>query len=364
MNAISGAQRVRIEHVSKSFARVTAVDDVSLDLAGGEFFSLLGPSGCGKTTLLRMLAGFERPSSGRIWIGGVDVTDLPPDRRPTNLVFQSYALFPHLDVAANIAYGLRRERLSREALAARVAGAIGLVRLDGMEHRRPDQLSGGQRQRVALARALAKRPRVLLLDEPLSALDKKLRETMQQDLRALQRQVGITFIFVTHDQDEAFAMSDRIAVMDRGQVLQVATPADLYRRPSCRQVASFVGAINLFPGKVADASGRSLAIDAGPLGVIPAPLQREEIAAGAAVTLAVRPEQIGIRTDAVQSAGAIPGRVLTTTFLGDRTFVNVLVDGLPAPVLVSAAGVAEVDMLAPDQRVWLAFNQQTVVIAG
>jgi spermidine/putrescine transport system ATP-binding protein/putrescine transport system ATP-binding protein len=364
MNAISGAQRVRIEHVSKSFARVTAVDDVSLDLAGGEFFSLLGPSGCGKTTLLRMLAGFERPTGGRIWIGGVDVTDLPPDRRPTNLVFQSYALFPHLDVAANIAYGLRRERLSREAHAARVAAAIGLVRLDGMEHRRPDQLSGGQRQRVALARALAKRPRVLLLDEPLSALDKKLRETMQQELRALQRQVGITFIFVTHDQDEAFAMSDRIAVMDRGQVLQVATPADLYRRPSCRQVASFVGAINLFPGKVAGVSGRSLAIDAGPLGVIPAPLQREEIAAGAAVTLAVRPEQIGIRTDAAQSAGAIPGRVLTTTFLGDRTFVNVLVDGLPAPVLVSAAGMAEVDMLAPDQRVWLAFNQQTVVIAS
>jgi spermidine/putrescine transport system ATP-binding protein/putrescine transport system ATP-binding protein len=364
MNAISGAQGVRIEHVSKSFAGITAVDDVSLDLAGGEFFSLLGPSGCGKTTLLRMLAGFERPTSGRIWIGGTDVTEVPPDRRPTNMVFQSYALFPHLDVAANIAYGLRRERLSKEAAAERVAAAIGLVRLGGLEHRRPDQLSGGQRQRVALARALAKRPRVLLLDEPLSALDKKLRETMQQELRALQRQVGITFVFVTHDQDEAFAVSDRIAVMDRGQVLQVATPAELYRRPTCRQVASFVGAINLFPGKLAGTSGQSIAIDAGPLGVIEAPLQREDIALDTAVTVAVRPEQIGIRTDAAQGKGAIPGRVLTTTFLGDRTFVSVLVDSLPTPVLVSAPGVAEVDTLTPNQKVWLAFNQQILVITS
>jgi spermidine/putrescine ABC transporter ATP-binding subunit len=362
MNAISGAQGLRIEHVSKSFAGISAVDNVSLDLAGGEFFSLLGPSGCGKTTLLRMLAGFERPTSGRIWIGGADVTELPPERRPTNLVFQSYALFPHLDVAANIAYGLRRERLSKEALAKRVAAAIALVRLDGLEHRRPDQLSGGQRQRVALARALAKRPRVLLLDEPLSALDKRLRETMQQELRALQRRVGITFVFVTHDQDEAFAMSDRIAVMDRGQVLQVATPEDLYRRPSCRQVASFVGAINLLPGKVGSTSGASAIIDAGPLGRLEILRQHEEIAPGTAVTVAVRPEQIAIKSNSAAIPGKIVGRVLTTTFLGDRTFVNVQIDGLPAPVLVCGTGSPELDSLAPGEEVQLSFSGNMVVM--
>jgi spermidine/putrescine transport system ATP-binding protein len=362
MNAIAGAQGVRIEHVSKSFAGITAVDDVSLDLAGGEFFSLLGPSGCGKTTLLRMLAGFERPNSGRIWVGGADVTDLPPERRPTNLVFQSYALFPHLDVAANIAYGLRRERLSKDAVAERVAAGVALVRLDGFEHRRPDQLSGGQRQRVALARALVKRPRVLLLDEPLSALDKKLRETMQQELRALQRQVGITFVFVTHDQDEAFAMSDRIAVMDRGQVLQVATPEDLYRRPSCRQVASFVGAINLLPGKVSSTSSRSMVIDAGPLGKLETTRQHEEIAPDTAVTIAIRPEQIEIAPGSAAIPGEAVGRVLTTTFLGDRIFVNAQIDGLPAPVLISSIGTEGAHKLVPGEPVRLGFKGHIIVM--
>ena len=365
MNALSGAQSVRIEHVSKSFAGVAAVDDVSLDLAAGEFFSLLGPSGCGKTTLLRMLAGFEHPSRGRIWIGGADVTDLPPERRPTNMVFQSYALFPHLDVRANIGYGLRREKLSKPDLVERVDAALVLARLQGLEARRPDQLSGGQRQRVALARALAKRPKVLLLDEPLSALDKKLRETMQQELRALQRQVGITFVFVTHDQDEAFAMSDRIAVMDRGQVLQVAQPADLYRRPSCRQVASFVGAINLFPGRICRVESDSLIIDAGPLGRIALARQREDLAQGTPVTLAIRPEQVRIAIgDAVPAPNSVPGRIINSTYLGDRTFVSVLVEGLDAPVLASISGLPQGEPPYPERQVSLQFTREATVIAS
>jgi spermidine/putrescine transport system ATP-binding protein/putrescine transport system ATP-binding protein len=364
MNAISGAQGIRIEHVCKYFGRLPAVDDISLDLAGGEFFSLLGPSGCGKTTLLRMLAGFEHPTSGRIWIGGADVTNQPPEGRPTNMVFQSYALFPHLDVFRNIAYGLRRERLSKQQVAQRVQAVLSLVRLEGLERRRPDQLSGGQRQRVALARALAKRPKVLLLDEPLSALDKKLRETMQQELRTLQRQVGITFVFVTHDQDEAFAMSDRIAVMDRGKVLQVATPADLYRRPSCRQVASFVGAINLFPGRVAEVSSQAVVVDAGPLGHIETTPHREELTQGASVTVAVRPEQIAISTAGPATAKSVSGCILNATYLGDRTFVNVLVQGLESPILVSGVGLPDLEALQPDKQAWLDFTRQVIVIAN
>ncbi|HEY4164190.1 MAG TPA: ABC transporter ATP-binding protein [Dongiaceae bacterium] len=358
-------QGVRVENLVKEFAGFRAVDDVSLEISGGEFFSLLGPSGCGKTTLLRMLAGFESPSRGRIAIGDVDVTAMPPERRPTNMVFQSYALFPHLDVRTNIGYGLRREGLAKAEFDRRVDEALALVRLEGFERRKPDQLSGGQRQRVALARALAKRPKVLLLDEPLSALDKKLREAMQLELRGLQRQVGITFVFVTHDQDEAFAMSDRIAVMDAGKVLQVASPAVLYRRPSCRQVASFVGAINLFPGKLESVSGSLLRIEAGPLGVLEIAQQREDLAPGTKLILAIRPEQVGIAMEeGMAKSGSVSGRVANATYLGDRTFVNVMIEGREMPILASISGLTSIEPFHSGRRVWLDFSRQSTVIAN
>jgi spermidine/putrescine transport system ATP-binding protein/putrescine transport system ATP-binding protein len=365
MTVARSSQGVRVVNLVKEFAGIRAVDDVSLEIGGGEFFSLLGPSGCGKTTLLRMLAGFETPSRGRITIGDVDVTTMPPERRPTNMVFQSYALFPHLDVRTNIGYGLRRERLAKAEFDRRVDEALALVRLEGFERRKPDQLSGGQRQRVALARALAKRPKVLLLDEPLSALDKKLRETMQLELRGLQRQVGITFVFVTHDQDEAFAMSDRIAVMDAGKVLQVASPADLYRRPSCRQVASFVGAINLFPGRLESVAAGALRIEAGPLGTLEIAQQREDLAPGAKLTLAIRPEQVAVATEPeAAKSDAIPGRIANATYLGDRTFVNVMIDGLEMPVLACISGLTSTEPFHSGRRVWLDFSRQSTVIAN
>src|SRR3984885_7894827 len=231
---------LQITSVTKRFGSVTAVDAVDLAVARGEFFSLLGPSGSGKTPLLRMIAGFEYPTSGDIFLEGNRITDEPPNKRPSNMVFQSYAIFPHLNVFDNIAYGLRKDRLPREELARRVDESLAMIKLEGFGYRRADELSGGQRQRVALARALVRRPTMLLLDEPLGALDKRLREAMQIELRALQRRVGITFIFVTHDQEEALSMSDRIAVMQKGRVLQVADPKTLYEAPATRDIASFI----------------------------------------------------------------------------------------------------------------------------
>ena len=225
---------IRIHNVAKHFGPVVAVDNVNISIGAGEFFSLLGASGCGKTTLLRMLAGFETPTAGEIYIDDAAMSGVPPHKRPTNMVFQNYAIFPHLDVARNIAYGLRTEKLDKAETARRVGEALDMVKLEGFGARRSDELSGGQRQRVALARALVKHPKVLLLDEPLGALDKKLREEMQLELRALQQSLGITFIFVTHDQEEAMTLSDRIAVMSNGKVLQIDTPEKLYEAPSSR----------------------------------------------------------------------------------------------------------------------------------
>ncbi|MEM7667841.1 MAG: ABC transporter ATP-binding protein, partial [Pseudomonadota bacterium] len=243
---------ISIQNVSKSFGLVRAVEDVSIDIGHGEFFSLLGSSGCGKTTLLRMLAGFEGATSGEIYIDGQPMSAVPPHHRPVNMVFQSYAIFPHLNVRDNIAYGLRKQKLSRDERNGRVDELLELIKLPGYGDRRANQLSGGQRQRVALARALILRPKVLLLDEPLGALDKQLREQMQIELRALQRAVGITFVFVTHDQEEALTLSDRIAVMSGGEVLQMDTPHMLYERPSSREVASFIGTMNFFEGRIID----------------------------------------------------------------------------------------------------------------
>ncbi|GAA0834054.1 ABC transporter ATP-binding protein [Streptosporangium amethystogenes subsp. fukuiense] len=253
MFSVMSDPAVRLTGLRKSFGAVDAVTGVDLDIADGEFFAMLGPSGSGKTTVLRMIAGFETPSAGTVELGGVDVTRLAPFERDVNTVFQDYALFPHMNVADNVEYGLRVKRVPRAERRERALAALASVRLEGMERRRPGQLSGGQRQRVALARALVNRPRVLLLDEPLGALDLKLREEMQVELKSIQREVGITFLFVTHDQEEALTMSDRVAVFDRGRIEQVGTPAEIYERPASTFVAGFVGTSNLISGRAAQA---------------------------------------------------------------------------------------------------------------
>lgn len=280
------APLIRLERLTKRFGQTAAVDDVTLDIRPGELFSLLGASGSGKTTLLRLLGGFETPSEGRVLIDGADVTDMPAYERPTNMVFQSYALFPHMTVEANVGFGLRQARLSRAEIRTRVDETLGLVQLGEFALRKPAQLSGGQRQRVALARALVLRPKVLLLDEPLSALDKKLREHTQFELMRLQRQLGITFVMVTHDQEEAMAMSTRIAVMDQGRVIEVGTPRQVYERPQCRFVADFIGGANILD-----------AIPAGP-GRARLPGLGIEIAVAeplpAAGWVALRPERIAL----------------------------------------------------------------------
>ena len=244
---------VRFEGVAKHFAGVTAVDAVSLDIYQGEFFALLGPSGCGKTTLLRMLAGFETPDAGRVLLDGEDITGVPPHRRPVNMMFQSYALFPHLTVVGNIAFGLKQDGLPKAEMDARIAEMLALTRLEGLETRKPHQLSGGQRQRVALARALVKHPRVLLLDEPLAALDKKLRGETQFELMRLKQRLGLTFVIVTHDQEEAMTVANRIGVMNKGRLIQVATPSEIYEQPNSRWVADFIGDVNLLEGRVVEA---------------------------------------------------------------------------------------------------------------
>ncbi len=306
---------VRIEHLTKHFGALAAVDDVCLEIRRNEFFALLGPSGCGKTTLLRVLGGFERASAGRVLIDGEDMAGVPPNRRPVNMVFQSYAVFPHMSVAENVAYGLMVSGARRAEIRPRVRDALAMVRLDGFEARRPDQLSGGQRQRVALARALIKRPKVLLLDEPLSALDRKLREEMQLELVRLQHEVGITFVIVTHDQDEALSMADRIAVMDEGKILQVATPEELYERPSCCTVADFIGTMNLFQGRVVGRDGALARIEAQGLGEIEL---AHEVAPGAEVGVAVRPEKVELaREPPAPGRIGVPGRIAQISYFGD-----------------------------------------------
>jgi spermidine/putrescine ABC transporter ATP-binding subunit len=280
---------VAIEGVTKTYGRITAVDNVSLAIPRNAFFALLGPSGCGKTTLLRMLGGFEHSTSGRILIDGEDMAGVQPNRRPVNMVFQSYAVFPHMTVAANIAYGLKVTGVPKAAIGPRVEEAIAMVRLDGMADRKPDQLSGGQRQRVALARALIKRPKLLLLDEPLSALDKKLREEMQLELVRLQTEVGITFIIVTHDQEEALGMASEIAVMKDGRILQIAPPRQLYEHPTRRFVAEFIGASNSFPCEVLAVEGQQARVRSPLLGEIVVERAAPDVTAG---TLVVRPEKV------------------------------------------------------------------------
>ncbi len=326
---------ISIKGISKHFGKVRAVDDVDLEIEKGEFFALLGPSGCGKTTLLRMLAGFEVPTAGEIYIDREPTAAVPHFLRPVNMVFQNYAIFPHLNVFQNIAFGLRKDRLPRPVLEERVNDALALIKLDGYGARRADELSGGQRQRVALARALIKKPKVLLLDEPLGALDKKLREQMQLELRDLQRNVGITFVFVTHDQEEALTMSDRIAVMSSGKTIEHGPPSQLYDRPRTRFVADFLGTMNFFEGRVAGSDGDGLAIETDRLGMVRAQ-GPADFAVGDRLTVALRPENIRISphtpNDDVDTIG---GTVSNTAYLGDRTHLYVTLEGSDQPVLVA-----------------------------
>jgi len=323
--SVTPAPIVRIEHVTKRFGDDAAVEDVSLDIAPNELFALLGPSGCGKTTLLRMLAGFERPSAGRILIGGADMTTVPPNRRPVNMVFQSYAVFPHMTVADNVAYGLRVDGTPAGAIAPRVDAALEMVRLGGYKARMPEQLSGGQRQRVALARALVKRPKVLLLDEPLSALDRKLREDMQLELVRLQHEVGITFVMVTHDQEEALSMANRVAVMDAGRVLQIADPRTLYENPTHRFVADFIGTTNSFDVQVDAIEGDEARVRHPLLGELRVARAAAHVTGG---VLIIRPEKL--RLDVSGAAGAderlLEAVIEQVAYYGDLSFVFVRLD--------------------------------------
>ena len=314
---------VGMRSVTKRFEDVIAVDAVDLDIADGEFFALLGPSGCGKTTTLRMIAGLEIPSAGSLTIFGEEVGTLPANKRPVNTVFQNYALFPHMNVADNVGFGLKMQKVPKRDLAQRVAEAIELVRLGGMEQRRPSQLSGGQQQRVALARALVNRPKVLLLDEPLAALDLKLRQGMQQELKSLQREVGITFVFVTHDQEEALSMADRIGVMGDGRLLQVGSPEDIYDAPVNQFVADFIGRSNFLPGTVEAASvvclangSRITVDDAGSV--------------GDRVAVSLRPErvQLGAVGEAPVDRPTLDGTVSSVTFLGNSIVYQIAFDWL------------------------------------
>ncbi|MBY0297395.1 MAG: ABC transporter ATP-binding protein, partial [Methylobacterium sp.] len=311
---------LRFEAVTKRFGTVPAVEAVSLDLAAGEIFCLLGPSGCGKSTLLRMLAGFEAPSAGRILLDGRDLAGVPPHRRPVNMMFQSYALFPHMSVAGNIAYGLKQEGLAKAEIAARTAEMLRLVQLEGLAARRPDRLSGGQRQRVALARALAKRPRVLLLDEPLGALDRSLREATQAELREIQRRLGTTFVVVTHDPGEAMVLADRIGVMDRGRLVQVGSAATLYERPATRYVAGLLGDVNLIEGRLGPGGAGQARILDTPLGPLTGTDHHGAGEAGASAVLALRPERLRLApgSEGEGDGESLPATLLDATYLGDR----------------------------------------------
>jgi spermidine/putrescine transport system ATP-binding protein len=333
---------VQLDSVTKRFGDVTAVDDLSLALDAGEFFTLLGPSGCGKTTTLRMVAGFEEPTDGRVLIDGEDVVSLPAHKRPTNTVFQSYALFPHLSVGDNVAFGLKRKRVARDEIDRRVREELERVGLAQEINRRPNQLSGGQQQRVALARALVNLPKVLLLDEPLGALDLKLRKGLQVELKRIQREVGITFLYVTHDQEEALTMSDRIAVMNDGRVEQIGTAEDVYERPATTFVAGFIGVSNLMPGVVTGAGGRgAVRLDSG----VEVPVDVNGLAAGDRAHAVVRPEKLRITTigdPAVEGEPSVEGTVESSVFLGTSTQIVVrLADDVPMMVLVPNADEAE-----------------------
>jgi putrescine transport system ATP-binding protein len=360
---------LRIEAVVKTFGSFRAVDRLSLDIRAGEFFALLGPSGCGKTTLLRMLAGFETLDEGRILLSGQDIAQVLPHERPVNMMFQNYALFPHLSVRDNIAFGLRRAKMPRVEIAKRVEEMVALVKLEGMEKRKPDQLSGGQRQRVALARSLARRPKVLLLDEPLAALDKKLREATQRELMELQCRLGMTFIIVTHDQEEAMTMASRIGVMDAGRLEQVATPRELYEAPLSRWIAEFVGDVNLFDGQLETRELRRLTIATRDAGHIVATEPRQGVTK-TIVSVAIRPEKVKLSrrgpasdADHEHSLNRLEGVVCDVSYLGGLTIYKVKLDS--GAIIRSAMANTtriDVDAYSLSQRVVAWFTPDDCVV--
>ena len=352
---------LRVEGVTKRFGGQVAVDGLDLALAEGEFVTLLGPSGCGKSTTLRMLGGFERPDEGRIVLGGRDVTRLPPERRSVNMVFQDYALFPHMSVRRNIAFGLELKGMGRRAIAERVEELAAFLELTPLLDRRPDQLSGGQRQRVALARALAPDPAVLLLDEPLGALDAKLRSQVQAELKAIQRRTSKTFVFVTHDQDEALTMSDRIVVMNEGRVEQDGTPEDLYFRPASRFVAEFVGETNLIAGRIVGRPGADrFEMDWDGLRVLGRPSRLASPSEGERIDASLRLERVRVSAARPTTRNAFPGRIVGRTFRGSRTELRLSVgDG----ERVHLRAYAETGRSAgpSDDAVWVGWDEEDLV---
>ncbi len=351
---------LRIDGLSKQFGAFAAVDRLSLDIYQGEFFALLGPSGCGKTTLLRLIAGLERPNAGRILLDGADVSAVPPHRRPVNMMFQSYALFPHLSVAGNVAFGLKQEGLPAGEIAERVAAMLKLVKLEDFGRRKPHELSGGQRQRVALARSLVKRPRILLLDEPMAALDKKLRGDTQFELMDLQRRLGLTFIIVTHDQSEAMTVADRIAVMDRGHLMQVAPPAEIYEQPNSCWVADFIGSVNMFEGRVG-ADGSS--VDGTALGRLRV-AAKIDAAPGTTVWIGVRPEKLIVSQERQSiSENAVAATLVDVAYLGDLSILRLqTADGVPLQATIANAAGAGQRAIGLNETVWLTFPPEAAIV--
>ncbi|MBY4628959.1 ABC transporter ATP-binding protein [Rhizobium croatiense] len=355
---------IAFKNVTKRFGDFTAVNDLSLNIYHREFFALLGASGCGKSTLLRMLAGFEQPTSGEIVLDGTDLAGTPPYRRPVNMMFQSYALFPHMTVEKNIAFGLKQDGMPKDEMAERVAQMLKLAKLEQFASRKPNQLSGGQRQRVALARSLAKRPKVLLLDEPLGALDKKLREETQFELMDLQQSLGLTFVVVTHDQEEAMTIADRIAVMSHGKVVQVATPAEIYEAPNSRFVADFIGDVNIFDGKVTTSGSgpTEIAVDSG-FTIRTAAAGSPAI--GSTAGFAIRPEKIRVSRAAPANASvnAAKGEIWDIGYLGDMTVFHIK---LPSGKFVRASSLNAQrfveDPFTYDQDVWVSFDEDGGVL--
>ena len=353
---------ITIQNVEKHYGSVTALDGVSIKIEAGEFFSLLGPSGCGKTTLLRIISGFDNPSVGTVFIGGADMTDVPPNERPTNMVFQSYAIFPHLNVADNVGYGLKKQKLPKEEIDRRVDDALKLVDLEGYGPRESHALSGGQRQRVALARALIMKPKVLLLDEPLSALDKKLRETMQSELRKLQRTVGITFVLVTHDQEEALTMSDRIAVMFDGRIAQLDSPEGLYRRPISRRVASFIGVMNFIPATVIENTNKILSLNIKSLGQLDlktsSVLKKSEV-----ITVGIRPEMLTILyNESDTSEYSFNASIENASYYGDMTYYEVFIEDTDIKATVSMRNTAGRPVLEIGSKARVGWGKDSITI--
>jgi putrescine transport system ATP-binding protein len=359
-----GEPYIRIEGVSKRFGELAAVDNVSLDIERGEIFCLLGASGCGKTTLLRMLAGFEQTSGGRILIDGVDMAGVPPYHRPVNMMFQSYALFPHMTVEQNVGFGLKQEGIDREEIGQRVGDMLGIVKLRGLEHRKPHQLSGGQRQRVALARALIKRPKVLLLDEPLGALDKKLREHTQFELLNLQHRLGVTFVVVTHDQEEAMTLASRIGVMNHGRIVQVGSPREIYESPRTRFIAEFIGSVNTFEGRVAEQDSDRMVVESPELQVPLSIALNAGATRGATVWTAVRPEKMRVSREPPSSAyNHAQGVVTDVAYLGDTsTYLIQLESGKTLRTTEPNAERDSAGRLARDERVWVSWHESSCVV--